>query len=132
MLYYIYILYMQVWWLQGNHGWHSPFETKRKHITFEVWRIKHKKWCMYLKELLLQHQVFQYIKPILNWRMQEIQYIVLRLIPSPSRLKNKRQGKYLILKNKIGGWRVSKYAYITLPNELYQVVENQITKASCS
>ena len=30
--------------------------------------------------------------------------------------------------NKIGRWRVSKYVDIKLPNELYQVVENQIVE----
>ena len=34
--------------------------------------------------------------------------------------------------NKIGGWRVSKSVNIKLPNELYQVVENQIVEIPTS
>ena len=34
--------------------------------------------------------------------------------------------------NKIGGWRVSKYVDIKLPNDFYQVVEHQLVEISTS
>ena len=42
------------------------------------------------------------------------------------------QGNNVDCINKIGGWRMSTYADIQLPNELYQVVENIIVEIPTS
>ena len=60
--------------------------------------------------------------------MLVLQHIVLRLMLSPSRLKIKKTSKQVNCITRLGGWRVNKYADIKLPNELYQVVENQIVE----
>ena len=76
----------------------------------------------------------QCIKPTLIWCMLVLQYIMLRLVLSPSRRKRKRtQGNnWILFYNRIGGWRVSKYADSKLPNELYQVAENHTVELPAS
>ena len=52
------------------------------------------------------------IKPTLNCSMLVLQYSVLRLMLSPSRLKMKRAQGSVFFIIKIGGWSVSKYVDI--------------------
>lgn len=64
--------------------------------------------------------------------MLVLQHLVLRLLLFTIKAEHEKNPRKQLDFIKIGGWRVSTYADTKLPNELYQVVENQILEIQTS
>ena len=114
-----------------HHSWHSSTETEQE--AYYILNLKDKAQLKngyrYIKELLLQQHNFSMYKAYFKLKDAGISVYSVKTDAFTIKAEDEEKARGLLdFHNDIGGWRVSKYDDIKLPNEPYKIVENQLVK----